>query len=240
MGAIVPALLVANENELKEKLVKINGVVNDIQIDAIDGKFASPAVWPYVETSVDFSQWIQQEKMLPCYERFNVEADLMVTDISSAVDTWDAVGASRLVLHAKDIADIESTLSHLEEHFGYEKGSAPSIISIGVALTVEDDPKSLDSIIDRINFIQCMGITHIGRQGEVFDERVLDLMHSIRLYHRNIPIQVDGGISLKTAPKVLRAGANRLIIGSAIWKSLNVVETIHEFEDMVQQYGTYE
>ncbi len=240
MGIIVPALLVQNENELKEKLKKIIGIVHDIQIDVIDGEFASPPTWPYTESSGEFSQHVQQQEMLSYCEKFTIETDLMVTDITEAAFAWSAVGAARLVLHTKKITDIESALSDMEKHFGYEKGSTPSTISVGVALAINDTPDYLDSIIDRINFVQCMGIAHVGRQGESFDERVLSLVQSIHQRHPNISIQVDGGVSLTNTPALLRAGVNRLIIGSAIWRAPNVVARIHEFEDLVQQYGTYE
>ncbi len=240
MEVIVPTLLVADEDELEEKLAKIDGIVTDIQIDVIDGKFATPATWPYTETSNKFTQSVQQGKILSCCEKFHIETDLMVTDIAEVADKWSVVGASRLVLHATNIADIESTLTHLEQHFGYEKNTAPNIISIGVALTVEDDLTPLESIINRINFIQCMGITHVGLQGEPFDERVFNTIQYVRSHYPNMPIQVDGGVSLNSAPALLKVGVNRLIIGSAIWKAPDVVERIHEFEDMVQQYGIYE
>ncbi len=240
MGIIVPALLVQNENELKEKLAKIIDVVSDIQIDVIDGKFASPPSWPRTETPVEFAKYVRQEEVLPCCEKFNIEADLMVTDTAKDAVAWSAVGAARLVLHAARVTNIESALSDMEKYLGYEKGSAPNVISIGVALTIGDTPDFLAPIIDRINFVQCMGIAHIGRQGEPFDERVLDLVQSIRQQHPDIQIQVDGGVSLKSTPLLLRAGVNRLIIGSAIWRAPDVVARIHEFEDMVQQYGIYE
>lgn len=240
MGIIVPALLVQNENELKEKLAKIIDVVSDIQIDVIDGKFASPPSWPYTETYTEFTRYAQQEKILPYCEKFHIEADLMVTDITESAIIWSAVGASRIILHATNIADIESTLSQLEKRFGYKKDSAPSIISIGVAFTVEDDTASLDTIINRINFVQCMGIVHVGRQGEPFDERVPNLVRLLRSRYPDMPIQVDGGVSLETAPALLSAGAHRLIIGSALWKAPNVIERIHKFEEVVQQYGAYE
>ncbi len=240
MGAIVPALLVKDANELKEKLAKIDGVVTDIQIDAVDGKFASPSSWPHTEASIGFTQCARQEKILPCCNKFRIESDLMVTNLTKSAIAWSAVGASRLVLHATNMADIESTLSNLEKHFGYEKNSTPNVISIGVALTVEDSLESLDPIINRINFVQYMGIDHIGLQGEPFDERVPNLVRLLRSRYPDMPIQVDGGVSLKTAPALLIAGVHRLIIGSAIWKARDVAERIHEFEDMVQQYGIYE
>jgi len=46
-----------------------------------------------------------------------------------------------------------------------------------------------------------------------------------------VNIEVDGGVNLETAPNVIKAGANILISGSAIFKSNNIEETIKQLKN---------
>ena len=47
MSAIVPAILPKSLEDLEQKLTVLSGVATSVQIDVVDGKFVSPASWPY-------------------------------------------------------------------------------------------------------------------------------------------------------------------------------------------------
>jgi ribulose-phosphate 3-epimerase len=59
-------------------------------------------------------------------------------------------------------------------------------------------------------------------QGQPFDEGVLKHIHTLRLKFPDMPISVDGGVSLKTAHDLVGAGATRLVAGSAIFGASDV------------------
>jgi ribulose-phosphate 3-epimerase len=48
----------------------------------------------------------------------------------------------------------------------------------------------------------------------------------------DLPVSVDGGVNFETAPLLIDSGADRLIIGSAIFNSEDIIETIREFENL--------
>ena len=83
-----------------------------------------------------------------------------------------------------------------------------------------------------VDFVQCMGIANIGFQGEEFDERVLNQIKELRSQYKELIISVDGSVNEITAPLLVKAGANRLVIGSAVMNSYDVRETIKEFENL--------
>ena len=85
-----------------------------------------------------------------------------------------------------------------------------------------------------------MGIKHVGRQGEPFDQDVFMTIKRFRARHPNVPIQVDGGVSLHTAPKLLELGVSRLVVGSGIWKAPSVSGAIQELKEITLERGIYE
>lgn len=64
-----------------------------------------------------------------------------------------------------------------------------------------------------------MGIERVGFQGQMFDERALEVIKALRQKYPDVDIQVDGGVSLERVASLVRAGATRLIVGSAIFSS---------------------
>ena len=85
-----------------------------------------------------------------------------------------------------------------------------------------------------------MGIRNVGRQGEPFDTGVLRAIELFRKRHPNTPVQVDGGVSLVTAPKLLELGVSRLVIGSALWRAPDFNKALAELKEMTEEKGIYE
>jgi ribulose-phosphate 3-epimerase len=75
-----------------------------------------------------------------------------------------------------------------------------------------------------------MGIAEIGYQGQQFDERVVAKIMKLRNMSPDIIISVDGGVNFETAPILIHAGANRLVSGSAIFKSEDINSTIKKLQ----------
>src|SRR3989338_570743 len=91
---------------------------------------------------------------------------------------------------------------------------------------IEDDGKPLP-----IDFAQFMGIEKIGFQGQLFDERVLGKIADLRERFPKVIISVDGGVNMKNAPRLIKAGANRLVSGSTIFESDNIKDAIEKLKN---------
>ena len=55
-----------------------------------------------------------------------------------------------------------------------------------------------------------------------------------------MPIQVDGGVSLESAPVLLQAGVSRLVVGSALWRAPDFNKALQAFNELTQTHGFYE
>ena len=76
------------------------------------------------------------------------------------------------------------------------------------------------------DFVQFMGIDKIGYQGQKFDEKDFKKISNLRKKYPDVTISVDGGVNFDNYKDLVKAGANKLISGSAIYESENIAESI--------------
>ena len=108
---------------------------------------------------------------------------------------------------------------------------------MGLALNIDTSLDALEPYSDKlqegqVQCIQLMGIDNVGFQGQTFDDKVIAKIKEVKKKYPNLEIQIDGGVNLDTAPLLKAAGADRLVIGSAIFESENVVEAIERFKNL--------
>ncbi len=221
---IVPAILPKDFSEILEKLELIKGAVDTVQIDIADGKFAPNKTWPYVGDHGEITKVLREEKGFPYWKDFDFEFDLMVAKPEEAVAFWVRAGASRVIVHIESTP--ENALSDLIKEWKHT-------VDIGLALKPSTPMEKLETFVHEVTFVQCMGNDRIGFQGVALDEaRVLPNISHLRKKYPKLTISVDIGVSLETAPRLIEAGANRLIAGSAIFGKANPAGAIREFEKL--------
>lgn len=208
---IIPALLVKSREELLTLTALVEPFAKIIQLDVVDGVFDDDLSWPYASPGVleDFSDF-----QLPYQEKIFWEADLMVKDPRGIGLALVRAGASRVVAHVEAFSNSDEARSIFEE---WQKEGA----QVGVSLLLQTPPSAVDDIFHDVQMIQIMGISQIGAQGHHFDERAIARVSELRARYPEVLIAVDGGVTVEHAAALARAGANRLVVGSAIIKSDN-------------------
>jgi len=219
---MTPAILPKTFDELKARLMQCASQVDWVQIDAADGAYVPNKTWPYMNDNAGmFTKIVRQDEALPFWEDLNYEIDLMVSDPVHEADKWIAAGAARVVVHIDSIApEAFKGLAHgilekgVELFLGFGIDSSLGKLAGCISEARDSDPDGKG-----ISGIQCMGIKKIGFQGQPFDTKVIQNVAAIRKAYPKMPISVDGGVNLETAPKLVSAGASRLVIGSALFGS---------------------
>jgi transketolase len=224
-AAIIPAILPSSRRELEEVLRRLSRLphIAFVQIDVVDGAFASPASWPY-------AQGQDVPDTIPALEGHCFDADLMVEDPERAVEAWLTLGAARVTLHLESLKDPARTLALIKGRYGHDREAGPCPFELGLAVNVATDLALLEPHLPRVDYVQLMGIDTIGRQGEPFDPVVLERVQKLREAHPRLVIQVDGGVTPETAPRLLAAGASRLVVGHAITGAPDPGEALARFE----------
>ncbi len=135
------------------------------------------------------------------------EVHLMVENPGSVAGKWIERGAKRIIVH-----EVDSALTNCRDK-----------AEIGLAIEVDKSLDQFAPFFDFVDFIHLMSIKEIGHQGHPFDERVYAHIREAKEKYPNLPVSVDGGITLDNYKKLIEAGADRLVIGShfkEIWNSL--------------------
>jgi len=218
---IIPAILPKDFAEIDDKVSLVQGSVKTVQIDICDGQFVTNATWPYKKHDDTFDKLLKEEVGLPFWENVNYEFDLMINRAEEVVEQWVIAGASRIVLHIEMKGDLAGAISKIKDS-----------VEIGLAINIETPIDIIEQYKDDIKFIQLMGIDNIGFQGQKFDEKVIVKIKELKVKYPDLIVSVDGGVSLESAPLLIEAGANRLIVGSAIFNSDNVFEAVQDFKKL--------
>jgi len=218
---IIPAILPMDFAELEDKLALIHGFVKTVQIDACDGQFVQNATWPYRKHDDSFDKMVKEEIGMPGWEDTNFEVDLMANRPEERVEEWISAGASRIVIHAEAKGDIDAAIAKLTDK-----------VEIGLALNEDTPVETISKYHERIQFVQLMGIDQIGFQHQPFDEKVIGRVREVRLKYPGLPIAVDGGVSFENAAELIDAGADRLVIGSAIFNAENPMDAVEKFKSL--------
>jgi ribulose-phosphate 3-epimerase len=222
MIQIVPAVLPKSYKDLEEHLTKIKGAVKLVQIDVVDGVFAHGKTWPYHDRS-SFEKIISEEHGLPLWDEFDFEFDLMIENPAEHVMDYVRAAASRIIVHARAAGAVEA-LQKLADLKGDDYGAYS--IKTGLALMCDMQPEVLESFDTLFDFVQVMGIAHVGHQGEPFDKRAIYLSERLRQRYPDLQIQVDGAVTMETAHLLAKAGASNLVVGHAIWDAADPVAEI--------------
>jgi ribulose-phosphate 3-epimerase len=229
MIEIIPAILPQTYREIEEGVNVVHELAPKIQIDFCDGKYVENKSWWFNGKDIQKKEEIISEKIgLPFWDSINYEFDLMVSDPLSQIDNFIALGPSKIIFHKKSVP-IESLITYFD--------SLPEVtlqmISFGIAIELDDDPAEIAPLVPYLRRIQCMGIEHIGVQGQPFTDKAVTLVKKLfDLYGDKVRISVDGGVNKEAIPALVKAGATRLIVGSAIFQSIDPQGTIEELQNI--------
>lgn len=204
MVEIIPAIIGIDFLEIKEKISRLEGLVEWAQLDIMDGIFTREYSW-------------QRPGDLETLDgKVKLEAHLMVRDPEDLIDEWLTV-CDRVIIHPESTMQLEEILEKINQ------SSAEASLSFLLDTPLEN----LNHFINQVKGVQLMGIATIGHHGEPLDKRVYGRIKFLRAQYPDVKISVDGGVNLDNAQELITVGANRLIVGSAIWQSDDIENTIN-------------
>jgi len=217
--SIAPSLPAQSFDEITQLSTKLQGVASSLQIDIVDGIFVPHTSWPFTEEDIEASLW----KLASLTDSFEIEMDCMCMHPESYLDLFVTLGVRRMIVHLGTTQALAKCIAHAHEHR----------YSLGFAFTNDTNLEDLYTYIHEIDFVQVMGIAHVGVQGQPFDERTLATIARLRRDYPFLEIAVDGAVNKETITQLLAAGANRFAPGSAVSKALDPALAYKQLAELI-------
>lgn len=237
MSEIIPAVLPKDYDDLEDKMNMVAGIVPIVHVDVEDGTLTERETWPFTG---DEGQWqaIQDEtEGMPAWEEINFEAHLMVKEPMEQVDEWITAGAERIIIHLEvfdDPFDLALALRELRNRFTI---SQTLNIEVGLAVNFDTDIESIFPFVLEADFIHLMSIAEIGAQGHGFEQGIFDKIEALKAEFPDTIVSIDGGVNAENAASLLAVGADRLVVGSAIYGAEDPEDSLYELLDINHDHG---
>ena len=146
-----------------------------------------------------------------------MDVHLMMSPVDNFLDAFAAAGADRIIVHAEAGPHVDRTLQAIRA-LGKKAGLA---INPGTGID------GVEYMLDTIDTL-CVMTVNPGFGGQSMIAAQLDKVRRLRsmIGPRPILIQIDGGVTLDTAPRAAAAGADVLVAGSAVFKGGTASESV--------------
>lgn len=202
MHLVAPSLLAADFRRLDQAIDLINTSEADwFHLDVMDGSFVP---------NISFGQFII-EQVAKDAEKF-LDVHLMIDAPGRYIESFAKAGAHGITVHAEATNHLHRVVQQIKD----------AGCKAGVALNPHTPVSALEDIIEDLDLVLIMSVNP-GFGGQKFIYRSLAKIRQAYdlITVRNSPaiIEVDGGVGLQNAQKVLEAGARVLVAGSAVFKA---------------------
>lgn len=208
---VFPSILSADLARLGEELKRLGTEADGLHLDIMDGHFVP---------NLSFGPpLVRAVASLPHHPR--LDAHLMVERPGDFIASLAAAGVYLFTFHIESCRYPHRLAAEVRDR-GME---------VGVALNPATPLSVLDHLLERVDRVLLMTVDP-GFGGQAFLPETLPkiaaLADRIRRLGRPVELAVDGGINPKTAGAVLRAGADVLVAGSAVFGHEDPLEAIRE------------
>lgn len=209
---VVPAIIPRSRQQLEDEIKLVSGFADLVQVDIADGVFAPVKTWPYNGKDEDYFELLKKEDTgWPEWEKTDIELHLMVQNPVEVVQDWISTGVSAIVAHIEAAPKFQQIIDICRERN----------VSVGMAIKPSTDISLAKLFAEDVDFIQVMGSDSIGKHGVALDPAAIRMISALRALYPERIISIDIGVNEDTAQMLVDAGANKLIVGSAILEAAN-------------------
>ncbi len=212
---IAPSVLSADFANLEKDIIMINQSEADwFHIDIMDGVFV-----PNISFGFPVLNAINKHAKKP------LDVHLMIVDPDRYLQEFKNAGAANITVHYEACTHLHRTLSAIKD-LGCKAG---------VAINPHTPINVLDDIMEEIDLV-CLMSVNPGFGGQKFIEHTYKKIQALRYLatgrNNELLIEVDGGVGPQNALSLLKAGANVLVAGNAVFAAKDPALAISELKQL--------
>jgi ribulose-phosphate 3-epimerase len=197
---LAPSILSANFAQLgSDAQLSIEGGGTVLHVDIMDGHFV-----PNITIGPPVVTWLRKVIQVP------IDCHLMIEDPDFFIPEFAEAGADWISVHQEACIHLDRTLHHIISH-----GCKP-----GVVLNPATPVEMLTEVLDLVHHVLVMSVNP-GFGGQKFIPNSLNKIAALvrmRAERKlDFRIEVDGGVDLETVADVVKAGAEILVAGNAVF-----------------------
>ena len=182
-----------------------------LHLDVMDGHFV-----PNLSYGLPLVEAFRKMTRLP------LDVHLMISDPGDYVERFFDAGADGMTIHAEAVEDPRDVLEKIRS-----LGA-----SAGLAINPPTPVSAIRHCLDVCDLVLVMSVMP-GFGGQAFDRRALDKLRELRpLVGDDVLLEIDGGVHETTIADCTAAGAQLLVVGSAIFKSHDYSAAIGELTEL--------
>ena len=199
---IAPSILSADFANLQRDVEMLNSSDGDwMHVDVMDGRFVP-----------NISFGFPVLKAIKKYATKFLDVHLMIVEPDKYIKEFAEAGADSITVHFEACPNLHRTVQAIKE------AGCKTCVAINPHTTVA----SLEDIILDLDMVLIMSVNP-GFGGQKFIQntykKLADIKALKRRYNTELLIEVDGGVDINNAPKLIEAGANVLVAGSSVFSN---------------------
>ncbi len=196
---ILPSLLLCNFGNLKQEVERLAAAgIKALHLDVMDGQFV-----PNLTYGMPIVAGLRNETDMP------LDVHLMIEQPENYLEAFAQAGSASITIHAEATSNAVDALKRIRD-----LGA-----SAGIAINPDTTVETIAECVGHCDLVLIMSV-QAGFGGQAFRVEALDKLRQAReLFGPDVALEIDGGVNKTTIAGCSNAGAEFLVVGSAIFKA---------------------